>query len=305
MAAVPCGHQRRIRQRFAILTFVCLSSQLVSGGRVPICDLKGNCDEADDDPVDAPRMNDNVRLAGSEDVPSADTMLRMARFSDIQRLIRKDPTIRENLLDGLSKKVPELYDAIRGKEEEFIASLTSNRPIGSTLEPDEYVIVNKQSRKALDYAVQDSKLITYRWMNTLNQKWTYTPEGTLELSQLKGDRMSVLDVWTDLKGGEVHNGMMVYSKHWQPQSKVDCDYATATSSRSHSHLNGMFLLLTMGDQWKFHSGRLQSNEGPFGRASNGALLPGSSLSTNSNGCGFGKCNELLGLGKRYIINHNK
>ena len=34
------------------------------------------------------------------------------------------------------------------------------RHIGSTLDPDEYVVVSKKSRKALDYAVQEGKLIT-------------------------------------------------------------------------------------------------------------------------------------------------
>eukprot|EP00622_Pseudochattonella_farcimen_P001702 FR736467.1.p1 GENE.FR736467.1~~FR736467.1.p1 ORF type:complete len:123 (+),score=8.70 FR736467.1:375-743(+) len=83
-------------------------------------------------------------------------------------------------------------------------------------------------------------------MNTLNQKWTYTPEGTLELSQLKGDRMSVLDVWTDLKGGVVHNGVMLYSKHGNPNQRWIVTTQGHIISLAQSS-DGHVLLLTMGD----------------------------------------------------------
>ena len=44
-------------------------------------------------------------MTGSSDIPSFETMRRIAQFSDIQRLLRKDPRIRDDLMSGLAKKV--------------------------------------------------------------------------------------------------------------------------------------------------------------------------------------------------------
>ena len=267
-------------------------------------------------------------MAGSSGIPSFETMRRVAQFSDIQRLLRKDPSIRGDLMNGLAKKVPQLYEAIKGREEDFIQSLSSNRcvpcsvvavhegwvdrsaggslplpplsllpcplsrprllhhhyhhnhdhghdlnhhlfafarallhaclaagrhahrphiarHIGSTLEPDEYVVVSKKTKQALDYAVQEGKLITYRWVNTPNQKWTYTTEGTFELKQLPPNQMSVLDVWADIRGGVEHNGVMTFSKHGNANQRWVVTQHGHIISLTQTSRNEV-LLLTMG-----------------------------------------------------------
>jgi len=216
------------------------SSVFASAGRIPICDLKGNCDEEveEADPAKAD-------MAGSSGIPSFDTMRRIAQFSDIQRLIRKDPAIRGDLMNGLAKKVPQLFDAIKGREEDFINSLSSHRHIGSTLEPDEYVVVSKKSKQALDYAVQEGKLITYRWVNTPNQKWTYTSEGTFELTQLPPNQMSVLDVWAEVRDGVEHNGVMTFAKHGNANQRWVVTQHGHIISLTQTSRNEV-LLLTMG-----------------------------------------------------------
>lgn len=215
-------------------------SLFASAGRIPICDLKGNCDEE----VEETDPN-KADMTGSSGIPSYDTMRRIAQFSDIQRLIRRDPSIRDELMHGLAKKVPQLYEAIRGREDDFIKSLVSDRHIGSTLDPDEYVVVSKKSKKVLDYAVQEGKLITYRWVNTPNQKWSYTTEGTFELKQLPPNQMSTLDVWSDVRDGVEHHGVMAYSKHGNANQRWVVSQHGQIISLTQSTRNEV-LLLTMG-----------------------------------------------------------
>ena len=107
------------------------------------------------------------------------------------------------------------------------------------------MVVSKKSKKALDYAVQEGKLITYRWVNTPNQKWSYTSEGTFELKQLPPNTMSVLDVWSDVREGVEQHGVMPYHKHGNANQRWVVTQHGNIISLSTSSRNEV-LLLTMG-----------------------------------------------------------
>ena len=68
-------------------------------------------------------------------------------FSDIQRIVRQSPERKADLMAGLAKKVPQLYRELQSREDAFMASLMSEKPIGSSLGPNDYVLVNAASKQ--------------------------------------------------------------------------------------------------------------------------------------------------------------